>query len=173
MIRCRSDYKQYLVRDAGRRGVHKWRFHYVLKYPTLYFLRVLRAAEYHSNMNGGLLRRTYSSYLKAKLRVISIVLGFTIPINTCGPGLALNHWGTIVVSPSAKIGSDCRVNVCVNIGLKDGLAPKIGNNVYIGPGAKIFGGITIGDNVSIGANAVVNRDVLPDQVVVGVPARPV
>lgn len=49
--------------------------------------------------------------------------------------------------------------------------PTIGNNCYIGPGAKIFGKIKIGDNVAIGANAVVNKD-FPDGVTIaGVPAK--
>ncbi|GAA3319001.1 hypothetical protein GCM10020331_024100 [Ectobacillus funiculus] len=52
-----------------------------------------------------------------------------------------------------------------------GAVPKIGNNVYIGPGAKIFGGITIGNNVSIGANSVVTKDVPDNVTVVGIPAK--
>jgi serine O-acetyltransferase len=59
----------------------------------------------------------------------------------------------------------------VNIGEANDGAPMIGDNVYIGPGAKIFGAITIGDGVAIGANAVVHRDVSPGVTVGGVPAR--
>ena len=69
----------------------------------------------------------------------------------------------------------------VNVGTSAGLdvnghfnntnAPTFGNNVYIGPGAKIFGKITIGDNVAIGANAVVNKDVPSNVTVGGIPAR--
>ena len=46
-------------------------------------------------------------------------------------------------------------------------APRIGNRVYIAAGAKVLGDITIGDDVIIGANAVVTKDVPPDVVVVG------
>ena len=49
--------------------------------------------------------------------------------------------------------------------------PTVGDNVYIGPGAKMFGKIVIGNNVAIGANAVVTRDVPENAVVVGIPAR--
>jgi serine O-acetyltransferase len=57
-----------------------------------------------------------------------------------------------------------------SIGYYNG-APRLGNNVYVGPGSKLFGNITIGNNVAIGANAVVNTDV-PDNVTVGgVPAK--
>jgi len=49
--------------------------------------------------------------------------------------------------------------------------PRIGDNVYIGPGAKLFGAIVVGDNAAIGANCVVTRDVPENGVVVGVPGR--
>ena len=81
------------------------------------------------------------------------------------------HYGTLVVNKDARIGNNCRIHVGVNIGGFNGGVPVIGDNVYIGPGAKIFGGITIGNNVSIGANAVVNKS-FPDNVVIaGVPAK--
>lgn len=49
--------------------------------------------------------------------------------------------------------------------------PKIGNNVHISKGAIVFGGITIGDNVEIGANAVVNKPVPDNAICAGVPAK--
>lgn len=81
----------------------------------------------------------------------------------------------IVVNGGAKIGANCRIHVDVNIGTeagKDSAAPKIGDNCYIAPGAKIFGPITIGAGTVIGANAVVNKS-FPDgnQTLGGVPAR--
>lgn len=74
-------------------------------------------------------------------------------------GLRINHYGLIVVNPNAKIGEWCDIHQGVNIGqnIEPGSAPCIGNHVWIGPGAKLFGAIRIGDNVMIGANAVVNR----------------
>lgn len=60
----------------------------------------------------------------------------------------------------------------MNIGAHHDRAPRIGDNVYIGPGAIIFGGIEIADNVSIVANATVNKSVMePNTVVVGTPAH--
>lgn len=62
----------------------------------------------------------------------------------------------------------------VNIGAAVGdekEVPQIGNNVYIGPGAKLFGKITVADGVAVGANAVVNKDCLEENVgLSGVPA---
>ena len=80
-----------------------------------------------------------------------------------------------MISSYASIGENCRIHAGVNIGTAAGTigqAPKIGNNVYIGPGAKIFGPITLADGVVIGANAVVNRDCLEkNATLVGVPAK--
>ncbi|MDO4975176.1 MAG: hypothetical protein Q4E61_02520, partial [Alphaproteobacteria bacterium] len=99
--------------------------------------------------------------------------------NVFGPGLCLNHCNGVVVSGNARIGSNARLNAGVNIGefqrfnvkSTGSNAPIIGTNVYIGPGAKIFGPCHIGDNVAIGANAVVNKDVPDGCTAVGVPAR--
>ena len=106
-------------------------------------------------------------------------LGCDIPANVFGPGLCINHTEGIVVNGNSRIGSNCRINAGVNIGsfskfdknFSDDNAPIIGNNVYIGPGAKIFGKIKIGDNVAIGANAVVFFDVPDNSTVVGIPGR--
>lgn len=85
---------------------------------------------------------------------------FFIGINCIGKGLSLAHVGPVVISSVAKIGENCRIHVGVNIGTSAGItgqAPIIGDNVYIGPGAKLFGPITIGNGIAIGANAVVNK----------------
>jgi serine O-acetyltransferase len=50
-------------------------------------------------------------------------------------------------------------------------SPRIGNRVDIGAGAKILGPITIGDDATIGANAVVLQDVPPNSIAIGIPAR--
>ena len=108
---------------------------------------------------------------------MSIQLGFTIPINVFGPGLSIGHVGTIVVNSSARIGANCRIHVCTSIATAAGYsdkAPKIGNNVYIGPGAKIFGDIIIADEIAIGANSVVNSSFMePGITLAGVPAKKV
>lgn len=112
-------------------------------------------------------------YYRFRYHNLSLKLGFSIPHSVFGPGLAIVHYGTIVISPNCLIGSNCRIHVGVNIGANGGEtnAATIGDNVYIGPGAKIIGNIRIGNNVVIGANAVVTRDV-PDGVTVGgIPAK--
>lgn len=86
-----------------------------------------------------------------------------------GPGLYIAHCGGLVVAANAVIGANCNLSHDVTIGRsgrggKCGV-PVIGDDVYIAPGAKVFGKIRIGDNVKIGANTVVHRDVPDDAVV--------
>jgi serine O-acetyltransferase len=105
---------------------------------------------------------------------MSIHLGFTIPLNVFGPGLCIAHRGTIVINKDTRIGENCRIHACTNIGTSRGgiSAPQIGNNVYIGPGAKIFGDITVADNIAIGANSVVNKSFYEKGIsIAGVPAK--
>src|SRR5690606_41764719 len=103
----------------------------------------------------------YRLFSRYQLRRKSMRLGFSIPPNTFGPGLSIAHRGDIIVNGAARIGADCRVHAGVNIGTAAGrknAAPKIGDGCYLGPGVKIFGPITIGNDTAIGANAVVNSD---------------
>lgn len=91
-----------------------------------------------------------------------------------GRNFRIDHFGDIVISGFASFGDDCVIRNGVTVGLKrvdDPGAPKIGNNVSIGAGAKVLGKITIGNNVQIGANAVVLCDVPDNAMAVGIPAR--
>jgi serine O-acetyltransferase len=98
--------------------------------------------------------------------LIQMIWGIEIPRATVvGPGLFIGHFGGITISASAVLGNNCSVSQNVTIGVSgsgDKLGvPVIGDDVYIAPGARLFGKIRIGRNVKIGANAVIYRDV-PD-----------
>lgn len=143
---------------------------YILKYQILY-----RKTEFYFNNRDNFFYK-YSYYLYAfRLKKLSFKLGFSIPINRIGPGLAIPHIGPIIINQGTKIGNNCTIHVGVNIGTKAGFsdkAPIIGDNIYIGPGAKIFGNITIPNNCAIGANAVVNKSFQNEnKAIAGVPAR--
>ncbi len=97
------------------------------------------------------------------------------PKTNIGPGLYIGHFGGIVINSEAKIGKNLNISQGVTIGMANrgenkGVA-TIGDNVYIGPGAKIVGAVKIGNNVAIGANCVVTKNVPDNAVVVGVPGR--
>jgi len=87
------------------------------------------------------------------------------------------HGQDIVIGSDVVIGDNCKVFNSVTFGNKDtedptgNAQPTVGNNCVIGAGAKLLGGIVIGDNVRIGANAVVIRSVPGNAIAVGVPAR--
>ena len=110
------------------------------------------------------------------LRHLMHKYGIYIPRNTrIGPGLYLGHYGEIVVHDAAIIGRNCNLSQGVTIGQtnrgdRKGI-PTLGDNVFIGPGAKVIGRISVGNNVAIGANCVVTKDVPDNAVVVGIPAR--
>jgi serine O-acetyltransferase len=105
---------------------------------------------------------------------IQIVAGIELPCEAqVGKNFVIDHFGGIVVSGYARFGDNCRIRNGVVVGLarvSEPIAPIIGDNVDIGTGAKVLGNIRIGNNVSIGANAVVVRDVPDDHIAVGVPA---
>lgn len=102
-----------------------------------------------------------------------------IPISTKIEGVPIFPHGLngIFISSGAVIGKDCVIFHQVTIGsntLPDSKgqgAPTIGNNVYIGAGAKIIGNVIIGNNVRIGANCVVTKDVPDNTTVVSAPIR--
>ncbi len=152
-------------------GLKKWGIHESCRYPTVRYLRFLRRIEYLMNCRSGPLSRIELLWLRYRRRRLGLLLGLQIPPNVCGPGFTIVHYGLIIISSQAQIGENCRMHAGVNIGhWKDG-APNFGDNVYIGPGAKVIGRINIGDGAVIGANAVVCKDVPPGATVGGVPAR--
>jgi serine O-acetyltransferase len=179
MIRSKSDYVWYCECDRvalkRERRIAPGVFGSLLFTRDLVwsFQRHLRLYEYYLNCKHDVLSRVVRAFIYYRLQSLSIKLGFTIPANVFGPGLSIAHRGTIVVNANAKIGNNCRMHVCVNIGAvgRSNKAPVLGNNIYIGPGAKLFGDIHIGDNTIIGANAVVNKSFPNGNVVIaGVPA---
>jgi serine O-acetyltransferase len=171
MINTRKDYLAYL--EADRLSLRRIKSLKTSLFDEVWkFQRLMRRLEYFTNCKKNKFVRLLIAYLYKKQ---GFKLGFTIPINVFGPGLSIAHSGTIVINGASRIGANCRIHVCVNIGTEAGKnsdAPTIGDNCYIGPGAKIFGKIKIGDNVVIGANAVVNKSFEEgNATIAGVPAK--
>lgn len=171
MIEDGDDLRHYLRDDLGR---SRWpaAARLLLGSPIHRFVLLLRLSEYTLNCWHARPGRWAAAALWRVTVGRGIRLGFTIPRNVCGPGLSLAHWGSVVISARSRIGARCRIHSGVNVGEQDGVAPVIGNGCYLGPGAKVFGDVTLGDRCRVGANAVVTRSFGPGPVV-GIPARPV
>ncbi|HVV49893.1 MAG TPA: serine acetyltransferase [Polyangia bacterium] len=101
---------------------------------------------------------------------VEVAWGIEIPRRArIGAGFYVGHSGGIVISSEAVIGRNCSISQGVTIGAggqgaRKGV-PTVGDDVYIAPGACLYGRIRIGNNVKIGANAVIYKDV-PDNAVV-------
>lgn len=97
------------------------------------------------------------------------------PATQIDKGFYISHFGTMVINVKSVLGKNINISPGVNIGQANRGKHKgtavIGDNVYIGPGAKIVGAVRIGNNVCIGANAVVTHDVPDNACVTGVPAQ--
>jgi serine O-acetyltransferase len=103
--------------------------------------------------------------------LVRIAWGIELPRSArIGPGLYIGHFGGITISGKAILGRNCNLSQSITIGVagkgETVGVPVIGDDVYIAPGARIFGKITVGNNVKIGANAVVYKDVPENAVVV-------
>jgi serine O-acetyltransferase len=179
MIKNKKDYSEYLRRDRIALKIYDSSIIQTLKNlfftdPIWTFQKRMRKLEYYTNCKNFGIYRPYIILLKYRYRSISIKLNFTIPINVFGPGLSIVHYGTIVINRNVNVGANCRMHACVNIGASGGRpeAPQLGNNVYIAPGAKIYGDISIPNNTAIGANAVVNKSFTEENTVIaGIPAK--
>lgn len=175
MILSKEDYKYYLEQDkkALRINRNRPRFMHDIIWT---FQRCLRQCEYIENCKSGLFWVVIGKFLKLRYVYLSHKLGFSIGFNVFGPGLAIEHYGYLVVNGFASVGKNCRIYEGVTIGDRSdgGKAAIIGDNVLIGTGTKIIGPVKIADNVAIGANSVVVKDIVePNTSWAGVPARKV
>ena len=180
MIESKADLKRYLAEDMSFYHQYAKRDRLILRciqdpaYLIVRYLRFLRKEEYYANTRKDILGKLLYFYYFRRKNQLGNKLGFKIPKNCFGPGLMIYHHGTIIVNEAARIGSNCRLhgNNCIgNKGNVD-LAPIIGNNLDLGFGACVIGGVTLGDNLTVGANAVVVRS-FPEgnATLTGVPAR--
>jgi serine O-acetyltransferase len=177
MINSWKTFRSYVCADFASMGV-RLGARTLLVDPVARFTAVMRLHEYLLNtQKPAVLRVPVLVYF----RRLSERLGFSLGPNVFGPGVAIVHYGLLVIDPTTRIGKNCRIHMGAHLG---GAAlfvppeevykysPRIGDNVYIGPGAKLYGPIRIGDNCVIGANAVVTKSFEePGLTIAGVPAK--
>lgn len=137
------------------------------KYIWLY-IKNMRFVEYYDyKRKCNILFTPFYVWSLYRLRKLSHITGFQIPPHICGKGLTIWHWGTIIINPAAKIGDNCTLYPGVLIGHKKSgeKCAEIGHDVFIGSGTKIIGAVRIGNNVIVGQNCVITKDI-PDNAVI-------
>lgn len=179
MIKSKKDLSFYLVEDLKRfekKPTLKDWFLYNEAWYIYRYIKNLRFLEYYKNSDPNLLRKIlfYLHFYRYKKQVFKLKID--IKPNNLGPGFRLYHLGSLVrVKQNCIIGKNCTMLPGVVIGNKnlenDNTWVIIGDNCYLGLGVKIFGQVTIGNNVTIGANSVVTKDIPDNCVVSGIPAK--
>lgn len=175
----RCELKTYLRADAFRYVGDYGRMRmldivrYYLRHPSYRYVVMMRLVEYCYGRPWCILLQIYAL---VRLHLIRRRTGIQIsPKAHIGKGFFIGHYGSIVINGDVSLGENVNIIQTCTIGVayrgERGGYPTIESRVYIGAGARIFGGIKIGDNVAIGANSVVTRDVPDNAVVVGAPAK--
>lgn len=171
LVRTRADLRFFLAADLAAQGLGlRWRWRYRIVQRVALHLWLLRRCEFW-DLQRGPFARAMALLLLLRLHRLGERLGLDLPRHVFGPGLSIAHPGTIVVSPSARVGRNCRLHQGVTIGQVRNGFPVLGDDVWLASGAAVLGGVTLGDRVAVAANAVVVRDVPPGVTVGGVPAR--
>ncbi|MBO3462585.1 serine O-acetyltransferase [Aetokthonos hydrillicola Thurmond2011] len=144
--------------------------------PGFRAVAIQRFGVWRMTIQSKLLRAPFSVLYRALYRHARNIYGIDLPYSVkLGRRVIIEHQGAIVIHGNCVIGDDCIIRQGVTLGNRylerpfD--APKLGDRVNIGAGAKILGGVVIGGDVNIGANAVVLSDIPPGQTAVGIPAK--
>ncbi len=139
-----------------------------------HYMRILRYCEYYTNtVNKSVVHKILAKYYILRLITLSNKTGIHIPINCVGKGFRISHFTAGVIINCFSIGDFCSVASGVVIGNKDSNDNRatIGNRVKLTLGAKVIGKVKIGDNVIVAPNSVVVKDIAPNSIVSGVPAK--
>jgi serine O-acetyltransferase len=144
--------------------------------PGFRAVAVHRFGAWRMGVGSKLLRAPLSIFYRAMFRRVRNRYGIELPYTVkLGRRVIIEHQGGIVIHGECAIGDDSIIRQGVTLGnrwVERGLeAPQLGKRVNVGAGAKILGGIRLGDGASVGANAVVLQDVPPGATAVGIPAK--
>ncbi len=130
---------------------------------TIRFLRCMRKLSYYKYKRNPLWIYYHSKYLRLGCR-----LGYTIGPDSCGYGLTLPHYGTLIIGDKTTIGNYAMIHVGT---LFTSDNRTVGDNLYVATGAKITTGMHLGNNVTIAANSVVTKSFDNDNILLaGMPA---
>lgn len=177
MINNKSDLKDYIKVEREKLSVSKNVIKHFFKVlwgneqdVIFEFQKRLRIVEYHKNMH----HRIRYLFEMCRLNRMRNKYGLLIHPNVFGKGLKIMHLGCILTNPMAKVGENCsiHINTAIVAGGVNDKVPILGNDIVIGVGATVLGGVTIADGIAIGAGAVVNKSFMESDIsIAGVPAR--
>ncbi len=174
MIFSKTDLKFYIMADMMmNRGKYKWSLkdrikHFVMPDYIMRYLKSMRYCAYYHNVQHitppDLILRPFH---EIRYRKLGIKLGLSIGVNTLGYGVVIPHYGTIVIGNSNRIGNYAVLHTssCISDNGK-----TIGDALYLASGAKMTSKLTLGNNISIGANSVVNKSFDSNCMIAGTPA---
>jgi len=145
--------------------------------PGFWAVLIHRFGNWRMGIRPKLLRAPLSILYYIAYTLMRLAMGIELPyVTALGRRVRIWHHGGIFIG-ARSIGDDVQIRHNTTIGVlhrgEDEFKPVIGNRVDIGPGAAILGGIEVADDVVIGANSVVVKNVPANSTVFGVPARPV
>ncbi len=187
MIECKQDLKDYILADSKNyASVIGWRKYWKQRvaqpindqWYIWQYIKTMRYTEFHTNMGKSstglcmIYHKVLMYWYRFSLRKLSRITGFQIGLNTCGRGLVIWHWGSIIINENSRIGDYCTLYPGVLLGHKvpGESSPYVGNNCFLASGCKLIGNIKIGSNTVIAQNAVVFKNIPDNCVVAGNPA---
>ncbi len=164
------DLFRYMTSTSFRAFLRGW---YIAGFRYTFFMRTTK----YLACKGGVIKLLWL-ISRIALRHYSVKYGFQIPYQAAvGPGLAIGHYGTIIVNPNSTIGANCNLSVDVLMGLDFDKStdrfvyPSIGDRVSLGNGVKVIGDVFVGNDSIVGVSSVVTKSLPPKSVAIGTPAR--
>ena len=181
MIKSKADLQRYLQEDMRffYQYPKKERKIYKLTNDPVYqiakYIKLLRKEEYYFNCRKDKIGTLLVLWYLSRKNKIGNEIGFKIPRNTFEEGLTIYHHGGVIINEDVKVGKNAVLhgdNCIGNDGTAGSKVPVIGDGLDLGVGAKVIGDVTLGNRVSVGANAVVTNSFEKDNItLVGLPAR--
>lgn len=161
----KNDWKADLARYGGYRAF--------FREQSIYCIALYRCGRGIEGIKSALLKKIVSIPYYLVFRLVETLFSTSLPKEAViGKGLRIWHFGQIFINPDVVIGDNCTLRQGVTLGNKfdGGGCPKIGNNVEFGAHSMVLGKVEIGNNCTIGAMTLVNKDVPDNCIAIGIPA---
>ena len=143
--------------------------HIVLPDYIMKYLYMMRKLSYYTHKKHNKLTLLIRQYYRIRYYHLGIKLGFNIGYDACGYGLVLTHYGSLGIGGSNRLGNYCVIHTLTSI---TDNGKVIGDALYLAKGAIITSKLSLGNNISVGANSVVNKSFLQNNIMIaGAPVK--